>query len=350
MGQLDELYDRISLLEKENENLRNWQDSMNQLLSQMLSVIEEQKAQDDKNSSSINNLWEYAMINRWRIDSLPYELSDKDHKSFFFKPHILSVEETRKKIIDEGKSFSRFGDGEFAAIACQKRWNFQGVSEWLSQRLKEVLQSDDDGILIGLHSTFYKNLEDLSELDADGVRAYMRPDVRRQHASLLNRTKIYAEALYHRITSKQDVFELKRIWDKRDCVFVEGIHTGMGVGNDLFDNADEIVRILCPSENAVDRYDDIMNSVLKLPKDKLVLLALGPTATVMAYDLYKEGYHAIDAGHIDLVYEKYIRNLSDLYKVKIPYKYCSSDERISGRKIEEIQDKDYLEQIIERIY
>jgi len=30
---------------------------------------------------------------------------------------------------------------------------------------------------------------------------------------------------------------------------------------------------------------------------------LGPTTTVLAYDLYKNGYQAIDIGHVDLEHE-----------------------------------------------
>ena len=39
----------------------------------------------------------------------------------------------------------------------------------------------------------------------------------------------------------------------------------------------------------------------------LFLLALGPSATAMAYDLTKFGYQAIDIGHIDLEYEWYLQ-------------------------------------------
>ena len=37
-----------------------------------------------------------------------------------------------------------------------------------------------------------------------------------------------------------------------------------------------------------------------MPKSVLFLVALGPTATVLAYDLSKIGYQAIDIGHIDI--------------------------------------------------
>ncbi len=341
----EELNKKISELENENRELRKWQGSVNQLLQQMLDMVTGYGESLDGIGNDIKDIKQYASINRFRIDSLQYEMMDPDYCSFFFKPHILSTKETRRQLIEEGKSFARLGDGEFAAIVGQKRWNFQGESQLLGERLKDVLASDNAGLLIGLHPTFYMNLADMPEDVADGVRAYMRPMVRRLHAELLDRDKIYGDALFHNISGEDDVKELKRIWDGRDCVFIEGIHTCMGVGNDLFDNCRSIERILGPAENAIDRYDEIMHAATRQPKDKLVLLALGPTATVLAYDLYREGYQAIDIGHVDLIYESYIRNLPNLNSVNIPYKYCRSDECVAGRIIEDPDDPKYRSEI-----
>ena len=68
----------------------------------------------------------------------------------------------------------------------------------------------------------------------------------------------------------------------------------MGIGNDLFDNASSIKRILGPNTEAFHYYDKIIQAVNQFPKSTLILLALGPTATIMAYDLARQGYQAID--------------------------------------------------------
>ncbi len=348
MDNIDEVIRKLEELEEENRKLKDWQMGVNKLLQQMLDALSRHIEAGDSREE-INRLWEYALINRYRIDSLPYELQDPDYKSFFYKPRMLSKKETIRQLAEENKSISRLGDGEFAAIVGQQRWNFQGFSELLGERLKEVLASDERDLLVGLNPLFYMNLSDVPEDDADSVRAYMRPMVRRLHAQLLSPEKIYGDATFNNINSEEDVAELKRIWDGRDCVFIEGCHTGMGVGNDLFDNCRSIERILGPAENAIDKYDDIMIESAKQPKDKLILIALGPTATVLAYDLCREGYQAIDLGHADLAYEGFIRKTSSMYNVNIPYKYCSIDERISGRNIEEIDDPIYRSQIVARI-
>ena len=346
MDTVKDLIKRITDLEAENDKLHKWQDSVSQLLNQMLDMVTDQAETSERHTTDLADLKQYTRINRYRINSLPYELLDPDYCSFFFKPHILSKQETRRRIKEQHRSLARLGDGEFAAIVGQKRWNFQSESKVLGDRLREVLKSNDEGILIGLNPSFYMNLFDLPEDDADGVRAYMHPMVRKLHAELLSRDKQYADALFHNISCDEDVMQLKQIWDDRECVFIEGIHTCMGVGNDLFDNCRRIERILCPAENAIDRYDEIMKESLKQRKDKLILIALGPTATVLAYDLYREGYQAVDIGHVDLIYESYVRKATNLYNVQIPYKYCSIDERISGRIIETVNDPEYKSQIL----
>lgn len=47
-----------------------------------------------------------------------------------------------------------------------------------------------------------------------------------------------------------------------------------------------------------------------------MLIALGPTATVMAYDLADMGYQALDIGNVDIEAEWFLRGVDE--KIKIP--------------------------------
>ena len=47
----------------------------------------------------------------------------------------------------------------------------------------------------------------------------------------------------------------------------------------------------------------------KQNKNKIIILILGPTAKVLAYDLSKVGYQALDMGHIAKSYDWYIKQL-----------------------------------------
>ncbi|MDL2213548.1 GT-D fold domain-containing protein, partial [Bacteroides sp. OttesenSCG-928-N06] len=137
---------------------------------------------------------------------------------------------------------------------------------------------------------------------------------------------------------------MKGIWNNRDIVFVEGAKSRLGVGNDLFDNARSIRRILCPPLNAFDRYNDIFNEALKLEKDVLFLVALGPTATVLSYDLFKAGYQAIDVGHVDIEYEWW--KMDAKRKVDIENKFVN--EAPNGSHVTDAGEE-YKKQIIATI-
>lgn len=305
----------------------------NTLLRQALNNLNEQVAKLRKASETNFTILFHTQ------DNLGYEISDRKFQESLWYPKIMSAEDTFREIIENKKSIARFGDGEFGIIFGEQRWRFQGKNERLAARLKEALQAKQENLLIGLND-FYGDLSTWTKRAADGVRIYLTPEIRKKHYALLDRDRAYACANISRNETPEGVKRQKQIWDGRDCVFIEGFQTRMGVGNDLFDNAKSIVRILCPAENAFDRYEDIYNEALKQPKDRLMLIALGPTASVLAYDLALQGYQAIDIGHADLSYEWMLRGNHN----RVPKKY--SNEAPEGYLVEEIYDKVYESQII----
>ena len=73
----------------------------------------------------------------------------------------------------------------------------------------------------------------------------------------------------------------------------------------------------------------------------MILLALGPTATLLSFELSKLGYRALDLGHFDIEYEWFLRGCTK--KEKIENKYTNEIE--GGNKTEKILDQEYLNQI-----
>jgi hypothetical protein len=63
--------------------------------------------------------------------------------------NILSPEDTLNEIINNNRSISRFGDGEFKLMLGQKI-GFQEVNKKLIKKLKKVLKSKEKGLLIGI--------------------------------------------------------------------------------------------------------------------------------------------------------------------------------------------------------
>jgi glycosyltransferase family protein len=264
-------------------------------------------------------------------------------------PEIISKEDTLNRIIRDRCSIARLGDGELGLIF-GKGIGFQPYDQALARRMCQILQADDDpNMLVGISEwIFYSDYGQYPEYRVQNLRrildllvpgkAYCSADISRFYKS----TPDGREAL-------NQIRLLRQIWDGRNVTLIEGAKSRMGVGNDLLDNAKRLRRILCPAVNAFSHYQEICRTALELiPKDELVLIALGPTATVLAYDLHQAGYQAVDIGHADISYEWFLRDVKDPSgRVAITGKYVN--EVAYGNEVEDVQDADYTSQIIARI-
>lgn len=274
----------------------------------------------------------------------------------FTKPPIIeNSENTIDAIINNKASISRFGDGEFELIK-NHDIKFQKSSKLIAERLIEVLQSDNSNLLIGIPKVFTK--DDL-RIKTRSERIFWMESVSMYKAIIykyINLNKVYYDSIFTRPYMgyknkkgcRQYFDKVKSIWNGKDVIIVEGVYSRLGVGNDLFEKCSSIKRILAPYENAFEKYDEILKEVYKESRDSIVLIALGPTATIMAYDLSQKGYQAIDIGHIDIEYEWFLKNAEN--KVKIENKY--TNEAVGGDCIDNlynIHDKKYRSQIIQII-
>lgn len=278
----------------------------------------------------------------------PYEVVEDVER---YIPNVKGIHETIEKLIYSDVSISRFGDGEIKLIAGQDI-GFQEANPKLTERLKEVLYNKTDKHIVGILNVF-GSLSEYTEDLQSYFRSYLYEYDRAFQYSLLNREQTYYDAFITRpYISYRDksyagcIFEkFKQVWEHKDVLIVEGERSRLGCGNDLFHNTSSCKRIICPNENAFDYYDEILDSVLKQPKERIVLLALGPTATVLAYDLAKKGYRAIDIGHIDIEYEWYRMGATE--KVPVQNKY--TNEAYGGNGSLEYKDGNYENQIVMQI-
>lgn len=143
------------------------------------------------------------------MDNLPYEILDSRFKDKYTSiPKIMSEKETIDEIVLNKKSIARFGDGEFALMFGYSRWRFQKADHRLAERLREVITSHDNNILIGLIN-FYGSLSHRSVEDALTIRSYITPKVRSQHMELLDMTRLYANTGISRSGTAEKVKEQK---------------------------------------------------------------------------------------------------------------------------------------------
>jgi glycosyltransferase family protein len=293
---------------------------------------------------------------QFRLDNVPYEIYAKVVKGDLHLqiPSIKTVDETLDKILQNNCSLARFGDGEFAVMN-SSRIHFQEPCPALAERLKTVIASDLPNLLVGLPDCF-GSLDQYLPSVANFWRKWMSQK-RAMVYTYLDADRIYYNAFFTRVYMPFNktgehcrncgrYFEkVKKIWAGRDVIICEGEGTRFGMFNDLLKDAKSIARILCPARNAFDKYDEILSAFDGIAKDKLVLAALGPTATVLAYDLCQKGYQAIDIGHLDVEYEWFLRK--DVDGRPLEYKYVDGSK--AGRKVHPLENPEYKKQIIKKI-
>lgn len=269
------------------------------------------------------------------------------------KYNILTAEETINKIINDKVSISRFGDGEFKWLLGIKQKSFQTEDANLSKKLKEVLEKDNPNLLVCIPYSFI-DLKTYSKKTSiywlNFIRWYGK-----KVSPFLKKKQIYGDAMFTRwymesktkdITQMENkIKNLKRIWNNKDIIIVEGKDTKLGVGNSFLDNAKSIKRIIAPQANAFNKYDEILTSLKQFDKNTLFLIALGPTATVLTYDLSLLGYQALDVGHIDIEYEWYLKGATE--KTTVKGKFVNEAGGMDDE--DELQDNNYSSSIILRI-
>ncbi len=345
--------DEIVALKEENRTL---QEQVKLLQEKTNMVIESERNVINRLSGVIECVDKNRRIANRVADNIKYEIQDpKPDNSDCFFPNILPIEDTLEQLIVGKKSMARYGDGEFAIMQGFARQKFQSYNEDLAKRLREIIRVKEDGFLVAIADN-YGSLEQYNEDGKQGIRNYMTAETRRTHREFLDMSHVYHNAYISRPyvmyadnqteAAGKRFQDLKKIWDGRSVIFVEGSQTRLGVRNDLFDNAAQIGRIVAPPEHSYSRYAEILEASLKFAKeDTLFLIALGPTAGVLAYDLFKSGYQAIDIGHLDLEYEWYLQGQGK--RVEVKHKY--NNELQGGYLVEDVVDEDYLQQIICRI-
>lgn len=286
------------------------------------------------------------LLSRWYKQYKYYRFT---HQAKF---KIASTQDTIDYIVSHRCSVSRYGDGEFDVAFGVSKY-FQKADPKLVSRLNELVNVSEQGYIVCLPL----GLLTLKNVPKD-TQMHWRSFVRYNGDKILNLLKKsqYFDTWFTRFymdfedRSGTDaiVNHLKRIWEGRDVYIIEGETTRFGEGNDFLVNAKSISRILCPSRNAFAKYDEILSvAEEKIPKDEnvLVLIALGMTATIMAYDLHKLGYQAIDIGHADIEYSWWKMKAQE--RCPVPGKATFEAGAYEG--IGDVDDDVYKKQIIAEI-
>lgn len=250
---------------------------------------------------------------------------------------IMDKSQSLDYLINSDVALARYGDGELNTIMGGDI-HFQKYDSNLRSRLIEILRSNYPGLAIGLppYIRSYKGVKSI-------VRYFWRMNMStgRMHWYRYCRwNKTYIDGQFtwcltdaEKPEANISIMEkIPLLWENKDLLIVEGITGRLGVGTDMLSNSKSIKRILCPSRDAFSCYEDIFNAIkANYQKGQRIILCLGPTATVLAYDLFKEGITSLDLGHINKEYDLYCKisgHQMDPQKVLIESSYQS---QIIGR-------------------
>ncbi|HEM3612757.1 TPA: SP_1767 family glycosyltransferase [Streptococcus suis] len=263
---------------------------------------------------------------------------------------VMDNVETLDYILTHKASVIRFGDGEFDIMA-GRSIPYQSYNDELSEQLKSIVQCESNHSLLICLPDVFRDLERYNEFCLNFWKSHLEHN-EALYSSLCTASK-YGSAFLSRPyidlkdkTSVQDYFtSLKKLWLDKDVLIVEGYLSRSGVGNDLFADASSIKRIICPSNNAFSKVEQIFDTIKKYAENKLVLLMLGPTAKVLAYRLSQEGIWVVDLGHIDSEYEWY--KMGATSKVKLSNKHTADFNYDQGIMLD--FDEGYEASIVERI-
>lgn len=223
--------------------------------------------------------------------------------------------DTVRKIIDDGASIARYGDGEIH-LAEGANAKAQYADQRLAIRLRGILKDGVNKCLIGIPN-IYEGVTAEPGTKAHGFWTKMAAN--RQIDKLFDPSKQYYSSFITRPDNcgginTQEYFDLcRQMWTGRNVVYVTGQNIEF-CKNAEYMSSVESVRgyVYGPVVNAWNEYNRIFSTCCGYPKDTLFLIRLGPTATVLAYDLCAVGYQALDLGHFGMFHSRFIEKNAEL--------------------------------------
>lgn len=204
---------------------------------------------------------------------------------------IIKERETLKELV-KGASIARFGDGELR-LALGVSVGHQQAHPKLVEELNHILKNPTK-CLIGI-----PYIENRSPRAATW-RHYGTD----KYTKLYNPEKQYYSAFITRPDSapwiaSEDYWEdIKSLYKNKDIIVVSGSRKGFR-SEEMENDVKSLKFIETLPQEAYAEIDKIEAEIGE-DTSKVVLLAVGATATVLAYRLAERGFHALDLGHLPM--------------------------------------------------
>lgn len=255
---------------------------------------------------------EFYRVKDEAVEDVIYEF--EADKQLLPKLNIKSPDETLDILMTTNKSFCRLGDGEIDIIN-GKDCPFQRYDLRLAKKMVEILSRKKDNLYVGLNGAYFDSPFKYIERNHKFYRQ-KGTMFRRFFLSVCDLDSTYLDACcfgaYFRFDENYDYEghynRIKNLFSQKKITIVCGKTVFDKLEYDIFEKCSEKHFLYAPSKNAFDEYDNIIKQIKNsVPKDNLVCIILGMTATVLAADLADMGYTAWDLGHIAKDYDCYMK-------------------------------------------
>ncbi|NBX79184.1 MAG: DUF1792 domain-containing protein [Flavobacteriales bacterium] len=231
------------------------------------------------------------------------EKIDYLHKRIIKYPKLESIEKTISDLVEKNMSITRFGDGEYH-LCLGKSIGFQEFTFRLGFRMFKILSdSKSESCMIGI---IPYQLNGINEYSTDFW--YENIDY---VLKFFNKNTLYYNARITRELTNENIMHLKKAWEKRDVIFITGKGSRFSENHTIFDNVASKQSLFTTARNAWSDYNQTYKNVLIAAKsisNPIVICAIGPTASILAYDLSIINIQCLDIGHITNIYDKLFLN------------------------------------------
>ena len=198
--------------------------------------------------------------------------------------------------------------------------SFQQYEENLARGLLEILQSREQDLLVGIgREYFYGIIENAQTLYHKEVKEWLEQFITNNlnfYANFLISGKEYASAGISQVYPTYRVYDFERhfnLWQKifkhNNVVVVCGDKIFDKVTYNILDISKSIQYVYGPTKHAYNEIQWLKLHLQRLPKDKLLVFALGPAGKVLAYQMFQMGFRVLDIGHTIKDYDWYRKGI-----------------------------------------
>lgn len=248
------------------------------------------------------------------IEDCIYEFEELSRS--LIKLDVKNETDTIELLLKNPKSFARYGDGEVSLMRGEDS-AFQKYDPELAKKMKEILVRKRDNLYVGLNSSYFQSPTKYSNRNRKFYRLY-GTSYRRYFNEVCDPDNTYLDACcfggYFRQGSQFDIdthfLNVRNLFKDKKLTIVCGEGILDSLEYDLFGLASDKRIMNAPRKNAFSDYNNILKSIISsTPKDNLICLILGMTATVLSADLANEGYVAWDIGHAAKDFDAYMKKV-----------------------------------------